>query len=402
LRVSTNTPQDLAGNPVDPDSNSYVFLGLPPILTRSVFTDKGPIAKPPLTLQAGTAGAFASSQVITLPEANLAANHVGRTLRLSGSDNDGDYEIAAVLSATQARVKTRFNLPDDSDGAVNWELIDPRTGEIADHPNDVVVRVNGNPVTPIAVNGLRGQIVLLTAPAQSAVVDYYWFNNPRVEVRRLNSLEFRLNAWNRDHGGYTASNRHYRFNNVLVTPSNYHPIPVGDGYEMLDIRAALEQPLLRQVKYRAYERAYTALLNDPGRSLFSWPIPPGAFPPAERVLAAGAVFCEGSSLPEVGPSPWVRKGSGTAMVGAGSLVVVDNPAGTFPAGSPLFWTRRIDLTFDHVFSVAWRFSVNAVTTTEGVWTGLAAGYTNERVGYVLGYLLDGGVRKIGFLRRGAL
>jgi hypothetical protein len=92
---------------------------------------------------------------------------------------------------------------------------------------------------------------------------------------------------------------------------------------------------------------------------------------------------------------------GAPVVAAGSLVVVDNSAQTFPTGSPLFWTRAIDLSFDHVFSAAWRFSLDAVTASEGVWTGIVAGYANEHVAYVIGYLDDGGVRKIGLLKRGA-
>lgn len=395
LTVSTNTPKDIAGNPVDPAFNEAVFVGVAPILTRSVFTDKGPLVKPPLTLDSGVGITLESTQVISLQGAALTTDFVGRRLRLSGSDdNDGEYEILAVLSPTSARVKTRFHLPEESSGATAWDVFDPRTGQIADDPSDVVVRVGGIPVTPEAVIGLKGQVVLpvIGEPGGLVEVDYSWFSNPKVEIRRLNSLEFRFNAWNRDPGGYSPSNHQYRFNNVLVTPSKYEPD---------DIAASQDQPLLRDVKYRAYERAYTALLNDPTRLLFNTPIHRIAFPPAQRVLSEEVVFYEASTLPEAAASPWVRKGAGTAVVGAGQLVVVDNSAETFPAGSPLFWTRSVDLTFDHVFSVAWRFSVDAVTATEGVWTGLAAGYANARVAYVLGYLLDGGVRKIGFLRRGA-
>lgn len=388
------TAKDVAGNPTDGAFNEAIFQTSEWVLRRSLFTAKGPIVKPPLILQAGTGGAFTSPQTVSLPGAALTLADIGRTLRLRGShnQNDGDFEILSVSGAMQAGVKARFALPDLFDGAVNWEVIDPRTGQIADDPSDVAVRRSGMPVTPTAVIGLRGQIVLPVEVTGPFEVDYSWFSNPRVEIRRLNSVEFRFNAWNRDPGGYTASNHNYRFNNVLITPGDYDP---------QDPSATREQPLRRDVKYRAYERAYTPILNDPTRLLLNTPMHRIAFPPAQRVLQEEVVLYEASTLPEAAPLPWVRNGDGSAVVGAGELTLVDSSTGTFPAGAPLFWTRKVDLTFDHVLSVAWRFSVNSVVATEGVWTGLTAGYSNDRVVYLLGYLLEGGVRKVGFLRRGA-
>lgn len=396
LTVSTNTPKDVAGNPLDSSFNTAVFTATVPILARSLFTDKGPIAKPPLTLQSGTAAVLDTFETVTLPGAVFTLSDIGKQLRLSGSlFNDDVYEVLSILSTNKAKLKARFELPDANSGAIDWELFDPRTGQIADDPDDVVVRVNGSSVVADAVIGLRGQIVLPGDPVPSGAVevDYSWICNPRVEVRRLNSMEFRFNAWNRDPGGPTPSSHHYRFNNVLVDPSDY---------DADNLSAPREQPLLRQLKYRAYERAYTAVFNDPTKLLFNTPIHRIAFPPANRLLAEKSVFYEATTLPENDPShPWVRKGAGSAVASAGTLVVVDNSAGTFPAGQPLFWTQDLDLSFDHVFSVAWRSSLDSVTSLEGVWTGIAAGYSDTRLAYVVGYLDVGGVKKIGFLKRGA-
>ena len=393
LEVLTNTPKDLAGNPLDPLYNTAIFTTTAPLTERSIFTDKGPISKPPLTLQSGATAAFASFTEVTLPGAALTASHIGKTLRLSGSaSNNGDYRIVAVPAATTAKVIASFTLPDVNSGAVTWALIDRRLGQIADDPSDVSVRVNGSSVTPEAVIGLQGQIVLPSQPSETdeVKVDYTWCCNPRVEVRRLNSTEFRLNGWNRDVGGVSDSGHHYRFNNVLITPSEYDPD---------DTAAPLEAPLLRGLKYRAYERAYTAVLNDPNLLLLNTPIHRIAYPPASRPLVEEAVFYEGLVLPENDATPWVRKGTGVASVLAGVLTVNDNVTGDFPTGQPLFWTQTLDLTFDHVFSAAWRLSLDSVATSEGVWTGVAAGYANDKTAFVLGYLDDGGVKKIGFLKR---
>lgn len=396
LTVSTSTPKDIAGNPLDPTFNEAIFTASTPLLARSLFTDKGPIAKPALTLQSGTAATLDTYEAVTLPGAVFTLSDIGKKLRLTGSvSNDSVYEVLSIVSTNKAKLRARFLLPDANSGTIDWELFDPRTGQIADDPADVVVRVNGTPVTVDAVIGLQGQIVLPDDPVPTGDVeiDYSWISNPRVEVRRLNSLEFRFNAWNRDPGGASPSSHHYRFNNVLVVPGDYEPD---------NLSAPQDQPLLRDLKYRAYERAYTAVFNDPNKLLFNTPIHRIAFPPASRTLSESAVFYEATTLPEADPvHPWVRKGLGSATVAAGTLVVVDNSAGTFPSGEPIFWTQTLDLSFEHVLSVAWRFSLDSVVATEGVWTGLAAGYSNTLLVYTVGYLDVAGVKKIGFLKRGA-
>ena len=397
LTVSTSTPKDVAGNPIDPVFNSVIFTSAIPETTRSVFTDKGPIAKPPLTLQTGTAATLDSYNEITLPGAALTANEVGKYVTLSGgSINGGTFRISAMLSATRARLaNASFTFPDASSGSLAWEVFDPRNGEIADDPSDVVVRINGSPVTPEAVIGLLGQIVLNAAPIESDSVDidYSWCCNPSVEMRRLNSREFRLNSWNRDVGyPQDASQHKYRYNNVLITPG---------VYEASNPSAKLKQPLSRELHYRAYERAYTPVLNDPTLLLLNNPIHKIAFPPAVRIISESFVTYEGIGLPESQVvNGWERFGGGVATSTSGILTVEDDSTGTYPTGQPIYWTRPIDLTFDHVFAMSWRFSLNTVVDFEGVFTGVAAGYSDENVAVVIGYLEESGVKKFGVLKRG--
>lgn len=399
LTVSTNTPKDLAGNPLDPTFNSAIFTSAIPLTSRSIFTDKGPIKKAILTLQSGTGATLDTFDRVSLPGAALTLSDIGQRVTLSSSAlNDGSYKIVSIIDTNTAKVQASFALPDANNGAIDWAIRDPRIGQIADDPSDVVVRINGLPTTVDAVIGLRGQIVLPDppAPTDTVEVDYAWCCNPRVEVRRLNSKEFRLNAWNRDRGGIqedTNNNRHYRYNNVLVIPSDYDPD---------DTAAPLESPLFRNIKYRAYERAYTAVLNDPNLLVLNTPIHKIAFPGSSRTLSESSVFYEALTLPENDPQhPWVRVGTSPASVSAGVLTVNDISTGTFPMGEGLFWKQSLDLTFNHVFAAAWRFSLDTVAITEGVWTGIAAGYSNELLAYVVGYIDDGGVKKIGFLKRGA-
>lgn len=396
LTVSTSTPKDVAGNPIDPAFTSVIFTSSTPEAVRSVFTDRGPIAKPPLTLQTGTGASLQTHRNVTLPGSSLTANNIGNYVRLSGGSlNGGTFRIAAVLAATRARLaNASFTLPDPDSGSLDWELFDPRYGQIADDPADVTVRINGLPVTPEAVVGLLGQVLLTTAPdpTDDVKIDYSWVCNPTVEVRRLNSREFRLNSWNRDIGYPLDKSQHkYRYNNVLIRPGDYDPeIP----------SAVLDQPLLRDLHYRAYERAYTPVLNDPSLLLLNSPIHRIAYPPAQRTLSEDFVAYEGIGLPEsLITDPWVRKGSGTATSSGGHLTVTDTSTGPYPSGKPLFWTRPIDLTFPNVFAISWRFSLDT-TTPDGIFTGVAAGYSDAKVVLVVGYILDGSTKKIGILKRG--
>lgn len=394
---ATGTPHDIAGNPIDPTFNQAIFSGSPALSSRSVYVDRGPITKPALTLQAGATATITSPTQITLPTANILPAHVGLYLTLTGTlINAGTFRITTRVSATVVRVGASFSLPDAANGAIGWGLVDPRNGEIADDPSDVVVRVNSVPVTAEAVIGLLGQIVLpsVPAPTDTVDVDYSWVCNPVVDFRRLNSQEFRLNNWNRDNNRPTDPGQHkYRFNNTLIQPETFVP---------LDIRAELNQPLQRDLKYRAYERAYSVALNDPNLLLLNSPNHRIAFPPMSRSIETTFVNYQGTVLPEASPAaPWERHGSGTAMIVGTDLVVVDASSGPFPNGNPIFWTRTIDLTFSHVFAIAWRMMIDSAPTSQGVFTGIAAGYSDASKAVVIGFLDDAGIKKVGVLKAGS-
>jgi len=180
--------------------------------------------------------------------------------------------------------------------------------------------------------------------------------------------------------------------------------PLFDAWEVFDLKdtisATLPQPLLRDIRYRAFERAYTAVLNDPNKLVLNVPTNHIAYPPLSRTLATSFIRYEAIVLPEVDPDPWQRQGSGGAAIVSGSLVITDASTGPFPSGEPIFWTKQADFTFDHVFALAFRTTVDGNAVPDGVFTGVAAGYTNEDKAIVVGFLLDGTTKKIGFLQKG--
>lgn len=399
---ATGTPKDLAGNPIDPIFNLAAFSGSVPITSKSIFTDKGPIVRPALTLQSGVNGTiqtfttttFGASKIFTsnevvLPGGAFTSSHVGLQLELGNSTvNGGTYKVLEVVAANRLKIQANLRLPDVNNGSLSWKLVNPRTGEIADDPSDVSVRVNGVAVTPLAVVGLLGQVVLpsVPAPTDTVKIDYSWISDPTVEFRRLNSKEFRLNSV-----GTSSDTQHsYRYRNTTVQPAKFVPTVT---------TASLVQPLLRELHYRAFERAYSVALNDPNLLTLNCPTHKIAYAPLSREIAQTTVNYSADTLPEADSDPWVRKGSGTATVTAGTLVIQDTTEGGFPSGNPLFWVKDVDLTYPHVFAATWRMRVNSFTSN-GVFTGVGIGWSGDRTAIVLGYLYDGGERKLGFLKRG--
>lgn len=370
------------------------FVPSPADTVRSIFVDHGPIAKAPLTLASGSGAALVDPVTVSLPGNLVTLSMLGKYLQLSGSSlNGGSYRISAILSVSSVRVVASFTLPDTSSGSLGWVIYDPREGQVADDPSDVTVTINSAPVTPVAVVGLLGQIVLSTAPnsGDTVHVGYSWIDNPTVYVVRLNSPEFRLNSWNRDEG-VGVNPRRYRYNNVLLTP---------DDYSSTDMQAVLDQPLQRDLKYRAYERAYTASLNDPTLLLLNSPFNKVSFPPLSRPISPTLVSYGATVLPENDPvAPWVRTGQGTTSLADDFLTATKTTSGPFPIGQVLYWSQPIDLTFPHVFAIAWRGFAAPTVPTEGVFTGVSVGYSDGHRAVVVGLLNDGGTLKIGMLVKG--
>lgn len=426
----SGTPKDEGANPISPSYSSLTFLASLPERMRSIFTDKGPIAKPEELLQSGYGVTLHSANEITLIGATFTVNHVGKYLRLGpigaasttstsvGAGNVGinetvvttdsvsvelgatvtfeslvgSYKVLSVVSPTRVKIQASLTLPNASSVSTYWQLFDPRNGQIADSTSDVVVTINGAEVVPEAVKGLLGQVLLPIVPGSDddVKVSYSWCSNPTVEVRTLNSPEFRLNTWNRNTRPLLSQHT-YRYNNVLITPSD--SLPFGE-------HALLRQPKLRELHYRGYERAYTPTLNDPTTLVLNSPVHRIAYPSTSRTLEETFVGYEATDLPESSNPAWERKGAGAASIVNGVLVMADNVSGNYPYGQPLFWTRAIDLTYPHLFALSWRFKIDSVTTQEGVFTGLAVGYSDEENVYVVGFLNVSGNKKVGFLKKG--
>ena len=370
---------------------SHTAVTTPPISTRSIYTDHGPIARPPLTLASGTGATITDPMTATLPGGLITPSMLGLYVTLTGTTlNNGTYRIVKVVSPTIVKLNASFRLPDPSNGSLSWKVFDPRNGQIADSPSDVIVRINGVPTTPLSVNGLLGQIELSSPPnhGDDVKVDYSWIDNPTVDFVALNDPSFCLNGG----GSSTISGHKYQYRNQLISPSNYQPT---------NIQSKLAQPLQKDLKYRAFERKYTSVLNDPTSLVLNNPKHKIAFPQLSRIVSQSFVSYGATGLPESDPiNPWTRIGTGVATVASDLLTVAKTTSGSFPTGDVLYWSRPIDLTFPHVLAATWRNYVTATPITEGVFTGIAAGYSDDTKAIVVGYLNNGGTKQVGILIAG--
>lgn len=368
---------DSTGASVDPTPAS--FTSRTPAVYRSIFTHRGPIAKPPLVLYSGGDGEILTCDgKAKLPHSGAAfdSDLVGKYVRITSTENRGLFRIKSIVNSDTLYLDGAF---EELETPFTWSLEDLRNGQIADSPSDVTVRINGVEVTPERVEGLLGQVVLPSVPqhGDDVKIDYAWVCNPKVEFRKINHPSFRVGGRGKRHP--------YRV--VLSNPAHYKPT---------DIQATLPQPEKRQLTYRGYERAYSMLLNNPDRFRLNSRRHRIAKSKLERPLTQTFEAYEADAPPET--KGWTRFGTGDVSVANGHLTVEDKFSGPYPVGNVVYWSHPVDLTFPNVIAHAWRVAVTA-NHTDGIFTGVASGFSDQDKAVVVGYLLDQGERKLGILTK---
>ena len=92
------------------------FSGINSVANRTIFTNRGPITKKPLSLLTGSNLRVLSETRVSIPTGSFTQSSVGLQLRISGSvggRNDGTFYISSVLSSTTVELENvNFNLVD--------------------------------------------------------------------------------------------------------------------------------------------------------------------------------------------------------------------------------------------------------------------------------------------------
>lgn len=263
-------------------------------------------------------------------------------------------------------------------GPFTWTLLDPRIGQIADDPSDVDVTVNGSDAEVEAVFGLLGAVVLKDKPVSgdTVLVDYDYLPNPPTSIQRLNSPEFNLNqVGNRGLSGYPGHK--YRARAYLAKPTNGSTV--------------VKSPVSpKQVgwKYKAFQRVYSAVLNDPNTLLLNVPVNRLFNPVLDTNAKEATLKYDPATLPEVSTDPWLLKGIGTITLSPGGtqLNISDTRTSSGADSEPPFYSHSIDLSFPGAVFSAFRVAASS-SQTEGVFAGTAFGISDGQKVAIAGCLL---------------
>lgn len=260
--------------------------------------------------------------------------------------------------------------PDSLTGPFTWILKDPRYGQFADDPSDVDVIVNGNPASVDAVFGLIGAIVLSNKPAHgnSVSVNYDYIKDPPSKFLRLNSPEFVLNQEGVTNYAGLPDHR-YSSRSHLVTSVDGPPA------------SSPFSPLRRGWKYKAFERAYTAGLNDSASLLLNIPTNKTSFPVLFETVPEVTVKYDPATLPQNSTDPWTLEGDGTFSLAPGgtALTIVDTNIQTGVDSMPPFFSHGLDLKAKSILSAAFRARMSdsqIVFNPDGVFSGVCFGVSD--------------------------
>lgn len=286
------------------------------------------------------------------------------------------HQIAGMVEAikTAEVVPVKHAVPGLLTGPFSWVLYDPKLGMIADSPLDVTV--NSGAIAVDAVFGMLGAVVLHDKPnpGDRVFIDYDYINNPPARFMRLNSFEFVLNQ--DKNNGYAGFPGHkYKARSYLIDPS-HSP----------DLMSPF-QPKSVGWKYKAFEREYTAALNDANTLMLNSPIHDVKYPVLYQTVGEKVIRYDPITLPQDAKDPWNLEGNGSfALASDGSeLTIEDYELQTGTVSKPPFFTYAIDVMSESFITAAFRTRVQS-STPDGIFTGVAFGASDGSHVAMIGFL----------------
>jgi hypothetical protein len=292
---------------------------------------------------------------------------------------------------------------------------------------DVVVRVNGAPVTVSSVNPYIGTVTLavpLALPQTDVVVDYKWFKAPVMELAGLNTEGLVLNKWDCTHGHHFPPAHGDEVQAMPGFPKgavDIHRFPMNIALGPID----RFEPLYIGHRYIGFERAYSALVNSPTTLLLNQAPGRASVPGFERTVVGSYGAYEGLVQPTAASPAWALGGVNYGGVDhndetgldLGTFTVIDALVGNpGPNATSTVYHRGLDLSFPSSVSIVARFQTSpvlfdssyasptpaptglaAAPVAEGVFTGIGFGTHDNRYLYFCGILVVNGVEHVGLL-----
>jgi hypothetical protein len=268
-------------------------------------------------------------------------------------------------------------------------LAKPGVFTLADTTSDVAVYVNGVAIPTALIKSISPMLGEITVdqsvwlPGSTIAVSYSWLIDPVIEMVSFDPLD--PLTW-----GYGSNQSHSwgsgRFQSSVVTALGVTPQPLEVGW-----------------RYKMYERAYSALSNDPTLLVSNAPFHKPGWPPFEHAYSTENVLYPALALPDsTTECPWdLMGGAGcTAVVAGGSLTIEDTASTEFPDADFLYYYRHLDLTVPHLFNFAVRLQVESATQLNGAFTGVGFMFADDLKAGLVGALEVGGARHVGILKKG--
>lgn len=318
-----------------------------------------------------TAGAALSEYDAFVLANQLLAAYEGHRIERR-SHNLGDADSRTGMRAMEV---AQQSAPGSLVGPFVWTLSDPRLGTVADLPEDVVVRINGIPTDAEAVFGMIGAVVLTSKPlsGDSVEIDYDYLNNPPARFLRLNSPEFVLNQ-DLNNGIMGLPSHRYRARSYMIDPGNTP-----------DLISAIS-PKRVGWKYKAFERAYTADLNDPEKLLLNSPTRDIKYPVLMTTAQETTISYDPIVPPQSSPDSWTLEGDGEITVSNNLLLIVDGDNQQDVSSKPPFYTHALNLVSDSIVSAAFRAAV-IEESPDGVFTGVGFGMSDGDNVALVGFIM---------------
>lgn len=309
----------------------------------------------------------------------------------------------ATASFTGSAALTR-NVLDTQRGPLvkGWGDATPATKQ------DVLVLVNGLPVTLSDVNPYTGRVTMQTPipllplgdPQSDVKVDYKWFQSPVMEMTGLNTEGLILNKFDRHRGHHDPSGH----GEQVQDATNPKGAPDTARFPMAVVLGPPTRttPLHIGHRYIGFEREYSAVLNSPTTMKLNESPYEVAVPKMEVDTLGSSEAYEGKVIPT--SDGWAVQGTdaGQVDINQGTFTVVDDQGGPYDPADPqaVVYSQEADLTFPSSIFLVGRFLVDTSTgfAPDGVFTGVGFGIHDNARLYLAGALRINGVEHTGLLQ----
>lgn len=170
----------------------------------------------------------------------------------------------------------------------------------------------------------------------------------------------------------------YPYRTYLIDPSDLEP----------DIKSPYE-PFISGWKYKGFERAYSAVSNDPTTLISNVPTNKVTYDVLNEQVFETTVRYDPTTLPQNSMDPWVLKGNGAFSLtpGGAELNITDANTIPGPASLPPFFSHIIDLRFSSIISSAFRTRIDPSSLIlDGVFTGVSFGISDGNKTILVGFI----------------